>query len=319
MRCYFVFELDCKLLSIFYYIYKFKSVSVAAEHLAMSQPTVSNILNKIRLHYNDPLFLRIGNEMVPTELSKQLYPLVSEALSKVEIINNFSVNFDESASQQQFTVAMTDVSHLVLLPKISQYLKQHAPHVKLNVRAITSETSYQMANGEIDLAIGFLPQLENGFYQQKLFEQFYVVIASKDHPRLSNQHISVEQYLTESHIDIDAGVGHYHIANELLNLELKRNVLMRIPSYLGVGLVVQDTDSIATVPYYLSEVLLSRGNLQILPAPISFPTYSIKQYWHMSCHHKTSHQWLRHMCYEIFSQVNSMPLPSQLVNVEHKE
>ena len=78
-----MFELDCKLLSIFYYIYKFKSVSSAADHLAMSQPAVSNILNKIRAHYNDPLFLRIGNEMIPTELSKQLFPLVSEALNKV--------------------------------------------------------------------------------------------------------------------------------------------------------------------------------------------------------------------------------------------
>ena len=299
-----MFELDCKLLSIFYYIYKFKSVSSAADHLAMSQPAVSNILNKIRAHYNDPLFLRIGNEMVPTELSKQLFPLVSEALNKVEIINNFTINFDEQASHQQFTIAMTDVSHLVLLPKISQYLKKNAPHIKLNVRAITPETSYQMANGEIDLAVGFLPQLENGFYQQKLFEQYYVVLASKDHPRLTPNHLTVEHYLAESHIDIDAGIGHYHIENELLNLELKRNILMRIPSYLGVGLVVQETDAIATVPYYLSEVLLARGNLQIFDAPIAFPSYGVKQYWHMSCHHKTSHQWLRHMCYEIFSQVN---------------
>ena len=299
-----MFELDCKLLSIFYYIYKFKSVSSAADYLAMSQPAVSNILNKIRAHYNDPLFLRIGNEMIPTELSKQLFPLVSEALNKVEIINNFTINFDEQASHQQFTIAMTDVSHLVLLPKISQYLKKHAPHIKLNVRAITSETSYQMANGEIDLAVGFLPQLENGFYQQKLFEQYYVALASKDHPRLTPNHLTVEQYLAESHIDIDAGIGHYHIENELLNLELKRNILMRIPSYLGVGLVVQETDAIATVPYYLSEVLLARGNLQIFDAPIAFPSYGVKQYWHMSCHHKTSHQWLRHMCYEIFSQVN---------------
>ena len=242
--------------------------------------------------------------MVPTELSKQLFPLVSEALNKVEIINNFTINFDEQASHQQFTIAMTDVSHLVLLPKISQYLKKHAPHIKLNVRAITPETSYQMANGEIDLAVGFLPQLENGFYQQKLFEQYYVVLASKDHPRLTPNHLTVEHYLAESHIDIDAGIGHYHIENELLNLELKRNILMRIPSYLGVGLVVQETDAIATVPYYLSEVLLARGNLQIFDAPIAFPSYAVKQYWHMSCHHKTSHQWLRHMCYEIFSQVN---------------
>ncbi len=36
-----------------------------------------------------------------------------------------------------------------------------------------------MANGEIDLAIGFLPQLEEGFYQQKFFRQHYVVISSK--------------------------------------------------------------------------------------------------------------------------------------------
>ena len=44
-----MFELDCKLLSIFFYVYKFKSVSLAADHLEMSQPTVSNILNKIRI------------------------------------------------------------------------------------------------------------------------------------------------------------------------------------------------------------------------------------------------------------------------------
>jgi DNA-binding transcriptional LysR family regulator len=294
-----VFELDCKLLSIFFHVYKYKNVSQAAEHLQMSQPTVSNILNKIRQHYNDPLFLRMGNEMVPTELSRQLFPLVSEALSKVEAINNFSIDFDQAISDQKFTLAMTDVSHLVLLPKISQYLKTHAPQIRLNVRPITSETSYQMANGEIDLALGFLPHLESGFYQQKLFEQYYVVIAAKDHPRLTGDTITTEQYLSESHIDIDAGMGHYHIENELLNLDLKRDILMRLPSYLGVGLVVQDTDAIATVPYYLSEVLLSRGNLKIFEAPIAFPTYGVKQYWHMSCHHKPSHQWLRHMLHEI--------------------
>ncbi len=294
-----MFELDCKVLNVFLYIYKYKSVSVAAEHLGMNQPTVSNILNRVRQHYNDPLFLRIGNEMVPTELSKQLFPLISEALNKVETINNFNVAFDQATSQQQFTLAMTDVSHLVLLPKISQYLKTHAPNIRLNIRQITTETTYQMANGEIDLALGFLPHLENGFYQQKLFEQYYVVIASKNHPRLNDVNITTEQYLKESHIDIDAGIGHYHIENELLNLDLKRNILMRLPSYLGVGLVVQETDAIATVPYYLSEVLLSRGNLQIFNAPISFPTYAVKQYWHMSCHHKTSHQWLRKMLHDI--------------------
>ncbi len=94
--------------------------------------------------------------------------------------------------------------------------------------------------------------------------------------------------MRESHIDIDAGIGHYHIKNELQNKGLDRNILIRLPSYLGVGLVVQETDAIATVPYYLSQVLLVRENLQILPAPLDFPTYDVKQHWHMSCHHKSS-------------------------------
>ncbi len=80
------------------------------------------------------------------------------------------------------------------------------------------------------------------------------------------------------------------------NKGLDRNILIRLPSYLGVGLVVQETDAIATVPYYLSQVLLVRENLQILPAPLDFPTYDVKQHWHMSCHHKSSHKWFRQTC-----------------------
>ncbi|MFI7826903.1 LysR family transcriptional regulator, partial [Acinetobacter baumannii] len=75
--------------------------------------------NKIRQHFNDPLFIRVGNEMIPTELAKQIFPLISEVIDKVESINNFNVNFDPLTSDQLFTIAMTDVSHLVLLPQLT--------------------------------------------------------------------------------------------------------------------------------------------------------------------------------------------------------
>ena len=159
-----------------------------------------------------------------------------------------------------------------------------------------------MANGEIDFAIGFLPELEQGFYQQQLFLQYYVVISRKDHPRICEKSLDVEAYIRESHVDVDTSIGHYHIENELSNRGLRRNILMSIPSYLGVGLIVQETDMIATVPYYLSEVLLARGNLQVVSAPLNFPTYPVRQYWHTSCHHQTSHQWLRKVIFDLFSQ-----------------
>ena len=97
-----MFKLDSKLLQIFYYVYKLKC-SAAADALGMSQPAVSNCLNKIRQHFNDPLFLRVGNEMLPTELAKQIFSPISEIINKIETVNNFKVDFDPTHSDQLFT------------------------------------------------------------------------------------------------------------------------------------------------------------------------------------------------------------------------
>lgn len=59
-------------------------MSAAADALGMSQPAVSNCLNKIRQHFNDPLFLRVGNEMLPTELAKQIFHRLVKLLIKLK-------------------------------------------------------------------------------------------------------------------------------------------------------------------------------------------------------------------------------------------
>ena len=59
-------EIDIKILKVFFYVYKFKNVSLAARQIDMSQPAVSNLLNKLRKYYSDPLFIRVENEMRPT-------------------------------------------------------------------------------------------------------------------------------------------------------------------------------------------------------------------------------------------------------------
>ena len=90
------------------------------------------------------------------------------------------------------------------------------------------------------------------------------------------------------------------LEHELQKLGVNRNILVRLPSYLGVGLVVQDTDAIATIPHYLSQVLLVRGGLKVLEPPYHFPTYSVKQHWHARVHQTPSNQWLRRVCFELF-------------------
>lgn len=291
-------EIDIKILRIFFYIYKYKNVSSAARQIEMSQPAVSNLLNKLRKYYNDPLFIRVNNEMRPTDLAIQLFPLISNLLNNYESICQYKEEFNHFESKEIYNIAMTDVAHLVLLPQISTYLKDHAPLVQLNVHSIKAVSLAMLKSGTLDLIVGYYDQLDDQFYQQKLFEQYFVVIAAKDHPRLSGDKLSLEQYLSEKHIDVEVGPGHFSFETHINQLGYKRNKAMTLPSYLGVGLVIQQSDAIATVPYYLSEVLLARGNLQIYELPQVFPKYSIKQFWYLGNHHKKSHQWIRNVFYE---------------------
>ncbi|CAM4278569.1 LysR family transcriptional regulator [Acinetobacter pragensis] len=295
-------DIDSRLVQIFYEIYRHRSVSKAAEFLGIGQPTLSVGLNKLRLHFNNPLFVRVGNSMEPTDLANDIYPISVEFLNKLKLLNQYNFDFDPVSSSYEFKISMTDISHLVLLPKLVSYFRIHAPNIRLNISPIDTQTPLLMSTGEIDLAIGFIPQLEAGFYQQTLFQQYYVCIANRDHPRLTGLEISEEQFKQELHIDILATGGHYILEHELQKYGVDRNILIRLPSYLGVGSVVRGTDAIATIPDYLSQFLLDQGGIKKLPFPYPLPNYAVKQHWHARAHQMPNNKWLRQVCFQLFSE-----------------
>jgi hypothetical protein len=66
---------------------------------------------------------------------------------------------------------MTGITHLVLLPQLMNRLSEVAPSVRVEVTRISARTPKMLESGDADLAVGFMPELEAGFYQQKLFDQ----------------------------------------------------------------------------------------------------------------------------------------------------
>ncbi|MFZ2295341.1 MAG: LysR family transcriptional regulator, partial [Polaromonas sp.] len=46
-------------------VFKTSSVSRAAEQLGMTQAAATTALNKLRVHFNDPLFSRTARGMLP--------------------------------------------------------------------------------------------------------------------------------------------------------------------------------------------------------------------------------------------------------------
>ncbi|MBK6366909.1 MAG: LysR family transcriptional regulator [Polaromonas sp.] len=285
--------IDTRLLQVFNEIYAKKSVSNAALALGLPQPAVSIALAKLREHFGNPLFVRTTDGMVPTPLGAELIEPVRAALNAVSAVVDFSTHFDPSTSKRVFKIAMTDISQLILLPKLWERLRLTAPGVGIDVFPLSSDTPQLLESGAVDLALGYVPELEAGFYQQRLFSQHFVCMVSQSHPRIQGK-LKLKQYLQEDHAAIVSSGAAPKIIDETLHaMGKERRIALRIPHFLGASFVVELTDLLITIPQRLAEVLQGRGAYVIYPVPFAIPTYEVKQHWHERYHHDAASRWLR--------------------------
>jgi DNA-binding transcriptional LysR family regulator len=293
-------ELDIRLLKVFEAIYTTGRVTAAAEQVGLSQPSISIALGRLRSYFKDPLFVRVSTGMAPTPLADRLVQPVRETLKLWDTALHIKVVFDARESDRVFRVSMTDISQIVLLPALINRLEVIAPSIRIDVVHISDTTPKMLEGGDVDLAIGFMPQLETGYFQQNLFRQSFVCLVRTDHPRVGAR-LSLQQFQREAHIQVvTTGTGHAIVEKLLERGKIKRRIALRIPSFLGLGSIVANTDLVATAPQRLGELLVERHKLRLLLPPMKLPSYAVKQHWHERYHHDPANQWLRGVVAELF-------------------
>lgn len=300
--------MDIRLLAVFDEIYKTRSVTRAAEHLDMAQTSVSLALGRLRRYFNDPLFVRTGSGMMPTPHALALVPTLRQALELLREATQQRVLFDPATSHRHFRLAMTDISHLEFLPSLMNRVVEQAPHVRVEVLRITPDTPRELEAGEADLAVGFMPELEAGFYQQTLFEQSFACVMQRNHPRIGEQ-LTEQQYREEKHVSITApGTGHHLVEHALNRQRIERQVALTLPTLPGVGNLLARTHLVATVPDRVAQMLVRIAQVKALPPPFELPSFSIKQHWHARFQYDPANQWLRGIVAHLFLDPANLPL-----------
>ena len=150
-------------------LYDTRSVTRTAKQLGQSQPTISLWLGKPREQLGDPLFVRTPTGMAPTPQADARITPCRELLESLRRLTAWEIGLDPASAQRCFCLCLSDASHITLLPKILEYLRNHAPVIRLEVARIDGNTERALETGEADLAIGFVPWLGGGIYQQVFF------------------------------------------------------------------------------------------------------------------------------------------------------
>ena len=295
-------KLDLDWLGVFVEVYKTQSVSRAAERLGLEQAGASIVLNKLRRHFDDRLFTRTSRGMEPTPRAQSIYPDLLEALARIEKARGRPDAFVPAEARREFRICMTDISEIVLLPRLITHLQQVAAGVVVESESITPESRRRLESGEVDLAIGFTPDLEAGFYQQALFSQDFVCLAAAAHPRIRSK-LSRKALAAEGHIVVTAsGTGHSIVDKVLGRNNLERRVVLRVPSFLGVARIVAQTELLVIVPRLLGDALAEQEQVQLLESPVALPGYKVKQHWHERFNADAGNVWLRQTLARLFAR-----------------
>ncbi|QBR03055.1 LysR family transcriptional regulator [Paraburkholderia pallida] len=295
-------DIDLNLLVVFNELLRQRRVSAVAETLGISQPGISNALNRLRRLLGDELFLRTSKGMVPTPFAETLAEPIAFALSAIHDTLNAKPTFDPASSTRTFTLAMTDIGEIYFLPALMKRLGQIAPNVLISTAHDASETLQdEMEAGHVDLAIGFIPDLKTGIFQRRLFRQRYVCLFRKGHP-LGKTGMTLAAFREAEHVSIVAeGTGHGIVDEVIARAGITRNLRLRVPHFVAVGHILQTTDLVAVVPQAFATGTLEPFGLESAPCPVKIPDILINVLWHAKNHREPGNQWLRQLIFDEFS------------------
>jgi DNA-binding transcriptional LysR family regulator len=288
-------NLDIYWLGVFIEIYRTRSVSVAADRLGIAQARASGILAKLRRHFGDSLFARTSTGMEPTPYAAEIFPDILECFERLSLPDSRRKAFDPASARRRFRICMTDISEIVVLPVLINELRRLSAGIEIEAERITADSSNRLESGDADLAVGYMPSLEAGFYQQTLFTQDFVCLVSRHHPRI-REALTLRTFCNEGHVVVTtSGTGHAIVDREFAKRRIDRNIVLRVPSFLGIGRLVASTHLISIVPRRLGEVLADQEKIKVFVPPVRLPAYAVKLHWHARFHAEPGNVWLRNV------------------------
>lgn len=287
-------RVDLNLFIVFEAIYAEGSVTRASMKLNLTQPAISHALGRLRLMFDDPLFVRQGHQMVSTPLARSIIEPVRHSLRGFEVTLNKLNRFDPASTEKEFTLALRDVLESTVLPPLMVALEHDAPHARVAaVQVDRRELESELQAGTLDCAIDVLLPLAPDIRHARILADRTLVVARRGHPRLQGE-ITLDQYLAEQHILASSrrkgpGIEDF----ELSRIGMQRKIRLRCQHYFAACRVVSQTDLILTMPERYARVANQQFDNQLLPLPLEMPAWDVYLYWHANVEDDPANKWLR--------------------------
>jgi DNA-binding transcriptional LysR family regulator len=264
----------------------------------MTQSAVSNALKRLRTAFDDPLFVKTAEGMMPTSFADRIAEPMHTALLQLKHAIEDRGQFDAATSERTFRLYLSDVGQMTLLPPLLELTRREASELTFETCMVgPSQAAELMAKGEIDLAVGLFDAFGEAFFRQRVTQERMVCLLRADHPAIGEK-LTLTQYLNAKHAVFRPVAGNHMLIDEQLEKMFQehgttRRVVLRLAHSLGIASMLSNSDIIMTVPSRLAQSYAYDSRLRALELPFESPTFDISQHWHKRCDRDPGHVWLR--------------------------
>ncbi|RZL01643.1 MAG: LysR family transcriptional regulator [Rubrivivax sp.] len=288
-------RLDLNLFRVMDAVFEQGGISGAARHLHLSQPAVSHALARLRRLWGDPLFVRQGNHMVPTELTRRVIGEVQAHLRGLQSVMAQAETFDPALLNMTVRLGMRDVLEAITLPPLMARLAEVAPGVKVaSVRVPRDALAQALTLGEVDLVIDRQRRVDGRIKGERLADESLAVVMRRDHP-LAARPMAVDAYFAGRHVMVSVQPDQPDPLQSVWAAlgQGERDVFLRCQHYFSAANVVLHSDALLTLPRTYAEELARSLPLVVRELPLPVPPIVIWMYWHADRDADPVHRWLR--------------------------
>ena len=285
---------DLNLLVVFKTLYEERNVTKASKKIGITQPAMSNALNRLRYLVKDELFIRGPKGMRPTPRANELASPIQTALNDLELSLS-SINFDPKTTKKLYKISISDDVAPLILPNLINFLEKESPNSSLRIRSEQgSEAIKLLDSNDIDFAIGRFEMVSTRFESVDLYTEKYVCMMNSDHPLAKDEKLSIEQYLSSKHLRVaPAGTPVAPIDRSLSQLNLEREIFARIDLVTMAPLILRNSDLILTLPSKTAQRMAKNYNFSIAELPIGLEQRQTKLLWHRELTNHPAYDWIK--------------------------
>lgn len=296
----FVHDLGNAELKLFEALYRSNSLKIAAGEIGISVQGASRLLQKIRKVFNDPLFERHANFMMPTARATEIFPKVLEAVEKLDLLFR-SGNFDPRQLERQFHISAVDNAAVHILSSVIPKAIEASPKSRFWISNINETTFPGLKNGELDLALFPRVPLPPDYYSLNVITSSYCYVTRKGHPleKVYEQNgvigkRDVNKYpCAIVNAQPDTRLAPNGPAKGAFNPPDLQNIKLIIPYFLAAPYFILENNWTIVAPVVAMKRTLDPERFSIFPVSEDAPKLTSRLVWHQRVHNDPAIQWLR--------------------------